>query len=153
MPNAPAKWIDSGQISPFQDFLKIEESFNQLFNEFAKMKKTNGLQGTNFSPFCEIAEEERSYVLTFDMPGVKKDQVKVEAEDNQISVRAERKEEKETDSKKKHLSELFYGNYARTFTLPGPIDVTNVDAKFENGVLTVRVPKTESSKTRQIPVH
>lgn len=154
MPNALEKWFDRRQqLSPFRDFSQIQESFDQLFNEFANLKKTNGMQELGFSPSCEIAEEGNNYVLTFDMPGVKKDQVKVEADNDQLTVRAERKEEKKTESKKKHLSEVYYGSYTRTFTLPGPIDEKKIDAKFENGVLTVTVPKTESTKTKQIPVH
>lgn len=154
MHNALEKWFDKKQqLSPFRDFSQIQESFDRLFNEFTNWKKTNGMQGFDFSPSCDIAEEGNSYVLTFDLPGVTKDQVKVEADNDQLTIRAERKEEKKTESKKKYLSEVHYGSYARTFTLPGPIDEKKIDAKFENGVLTVTVPKTESTKTKQIPVH
>ena len=70
-----------------------------------------------------------------------------------FEIRAERKEEKKSESKKKYLSEMYYGSYARSFTLPGPVDEKKVEAKFENGVLTVTVPKTESLKAKQIPVN
>jgi HSP20 family protein len=154
MPNALERWFDRRQqLTPFRDFSQIQESFDRLFNEFMNLKKTNGLQEFGFSPSCEIAEEGNNYVLTFDLPGVKKDQVKVEADNDQLTVYAERKEEKKSESKKKYLSEVYYGSYARTFTLPGPVDEKKVDAKFDNGVLTVMVPKIESTKTKQIPVH
>lgn len=154
MPNALEKWFDKGQqLSPFRDFSLIQESFDRLFNEFANFKKTNSIQEFGFSPTCDIAEEGDNYVLTFDLPGVKKDEVKVEADNDQLTVRAERREEKKTESTKKYLSEVYYGSYARTFTLPGPIDEKKIDAKFDNGVLMVTVPKTESTKTKQIPVH
>lgn len=154
MPNALEKWFDKKQqLSPFRDFSQIQESFDRLFNEFANWRKTNGQQEFGFSPSCEIAEEGNNYVLTFDLPGVTKDQVKVETDNDQLTVSAERKEEKKTESKKKYLSEVYYGSYSRTFTLPGPIDEKKIDAKFDNGVLKVTVPKTESTKTKQIPVH
>lgn len=107
-----------------------------------------------FSPSCEVSEEENSYILKFDLPGVKKDQVKVEANQNELTVRAERKEEKKSETKKKYLSEVSYGSYMRSFTLPEPIDQKAVDAKFENGVLTITVPKTKvASSSKQIEVH
>ncbi len=154
MPNAIEKWFDKRQqLSPFRDFSQIQESFDRLFNEFMNLKKMNGMEDLGFSPSCDITEEENNYVLTFDLPGVKKDQVKVEADNGQLIVRAERKEEKKTESRKKYLSEVYYGSYARSFTLPGPIDEKKIDAKFDNGVLTVMVPKIESTKTKHIPVH
>ncbi|GIL18070.1 MAG: molecular chaperone [Oligoflexia bacterium] len=153
MSTALERWFDNKRLSPFRDFSDVQESFDRLFNEFMNLKKTSGISDFSFSPSCEIAEEGNNYVMKFDLPGVTKDQVKVEAENDQITIRAERKEEKKTDSKKKYLSELYYGSYVRSFTLPGPVDEKKVDAKFENGVLTVTIPKTEALKAKQIPIH
>jgi HSP20 family protein len=153
MSNALERWFDNKSLSRFRDFSQVQESFDRLFNEFMNVKKTNGMQSLSFSPSCEIAEEDNNYILKFDLPGVTKDQVKVEADKDQLTIRAERKEEKKSESKKKYLSEMYYGSYTRSFTLPGPVDEKKVDAKFENGVLTVTVPKTESLKAKQIPVH
>jgi HSP20 family protein len=153
MSNALESWFDNKGLSPFRDFSQVQESLDRLFNEFMTLKKTNGVQTLSFTPSCEIAEEDNNYILKFDLPGVTKDQVKVEADKDQLTIRAERKEEKTSESKKKYLSEMYYGSYTRSFTLPGPVDEKKVDAKFENGVLTVTVPKTESLKAKQIPVH
>lgn len=155
MVNALEKWFDKKQqINPFREMSHMQESFDRLFKEFSDWRKSSGLQEEfGFSPSCEVSEEGSNYVLTFDLPGVTKDQVKVETDDNQLTVRAERKEEKKSESKKKYLSEVYYGSYARSFTLPGPIDEKKIEAKFENGVLKVTVPKTESTKAKQIPIH
>ena len=152
MSNALERWFDSKSLSPFHDFSQVQESFDRLFNEFMNLKKTNGVQSLAFSPSCEVAEEENQYVLKFDLPGVTKDQVKVEADKDQLTIRAERKEEKKSENRKKYLSEMYYGSYSRSFTLPWSVDEKKVDAKFENGVLTVTVPKLESIKAKQIPV-
>lgn len=155
MVNALEKWFDKRQqMNPFREMSHMQESFDRLFKEFSDWRKSSGLQAEfGFSPSCEVAEEDNNYVLTFDLPGVTKDQVRVETDNDQLTVRAERKEEKKTESKKKYLSEVYYGSYARTFTLPGPIDEKKIDAKFENGVLKVTVPKIESTKAKQIPIH
>ena len=152
MSNALERWLDKKQLSPLRDFSHLQESFDRLFSEFTNWKKSNGMQEFGFSPSCEIAEEDNKYVLSFDLPGIKKDQVKVEASGDQLTVRAERKEEKKSESKRKYLSEVHYGSYMRTFTLPSAVDEKKIDAKFEDGVLTVVVPKTETTKAKQIPV-
>ena len=152
MSNAIEKWFDNKRLSTFTDLSPLQESFDRLFNDFMSLKKTNGLKDFNFSPSCEVLEEGSNYILKVDLPGVSKELVSVEVDQDQLTIRAERKEEKKSESKKKHLSEMYYGSYARSFTLPGPVDEKKVDAKFENGVLTVTVPKTESLKAKQIPV-
>lgn len=147
------RWLENKSLSPFRDFSQMQESFDRLFDELASMKRRNGLTELNFSPSCEISEEGSNYVLKFDIPGVTKNQVKVEVDNDQLTIRAERKEEKKSETRKKYLSELYYGSYTRSFTLPGPVDEKKIDAKFENGVLTVTIPKTEALKAKQIPVH
>ena len=152
MSNTIERWFNNKSLSPFRDFSQVQEPFDRLFNEFINLKRTDGMQSMSFNPSCEIAEEDNNYVLRFDLPGVTKDQVKVEADRDQLTIHAERKEEQKSESKKKYLSEMHYGSYTRSFTLPGPVDEKKVDAKFENGVLTVTVPKTESVKAKQIQI-
>lgn len=154
MANMIDRWLGNKSLSPFRDFSDVQESFDRLFNEFMSLKRTTGLGEISFSPSCEVAEEGNNYILTFDLPGVAKDQIKVEADQDRLTVHAERKEEKHSDTRKKHLSEVYYGEYNRTFTLPGPVDEKKVEAKFDNGVLTITVPKIEvASKAKQIPIH
>lgn len=145
-------WLENKSSNPFREISAFDDSFDRFFKEMLTLKRKNGLQNFNFTPSCEVAEEGNNYVMKFDLPGVPKDQVKVEIDKDQITVRAERKEEKKQESKKKFFSEVYYGSYSRSFTLPGPVDEKKVDAKFENGVLTVTVPKTESTMVKQIPV-
>lgn len=140
------RWFNNKKIAPLRNFTQFEDSFDRMLNEMITTK------GDVFTPSCEVTEEGNCYLLKFDMPGVSKNQVKVEVIDNQITVSAERKEEKKHESKKKFLSEFYYGSYSRSFTLPGAVDEKKVDAKFENGVLTVTIPKTEALQTKQIPV-
>lgn len=153
MSNAIEKWLDNKRLSPFRDLSQIQDSFDRLLNDFVSLRKTNGLQDYSFSPTCEVDEEGNNYVMKFDLPGVPKELVKVEVDNDQLTVRAERKEERKSESKKKYFSEIYYGSYIRTFTLPGPVEDKKVDAKFDNGVLTVTISKTESTKAKQIPVH
>ncbi len=152
MSNAVDRWFEKRSLTPLREFTQIQDSFDRLFNNFMDLKKTEGLQPLSFSPSCEIVEDDKSYSLKFDIPGVSKDQVKLEIDKDRLTVRAERKEEKKSETKKKYLSEMYYGSYVRSFTLPTTIDEKAVEAKFENGVLTVTIPKTESVKAKQIAI-
>ncbi|MGZ3691625.1 MAG: Hsp20/alpha crystallin family protein [Pseudobdellovibrio sp.] len=146
------RWLDNKTINPFRELAQVEDSFERLFSEMLNAKRSNGAQVTEFAPTCDIEEDGNKYMLKFDLPGVTKDQVKVEVNGDQLTVRAERKEEKKSEGKRKFLAEVFYGSYVRSFTLPAALEEKNVDAKFENGVLTVTIPKTEASNTKQIAI-
>lgn len=150
MANSLERWFENRRVNPFREFSRMEENFDRLFNEMTNMKKGTGGEIAEFSPSCDISEDAANYTLKFDLPGVPKEQVHVEVNGDQLTVRAERREEKKTDDKKKHLSEIFYGSYSRSFTLPAPMDDKKVNAKFENGVLTIQVPKTEALKSKQV---
>jgi len=152
MSNAITRWFEKSQFNPFQEISQIEGAMARLSNEIMSLKKKNGLHNFDFQPSCELAEENNHYVMKFDLPGILKDQVKVEVNNDQITVTAERKEEKKQEDKKTFVSEISYGSYMRSFSLPGPVDEKQVDAKFDNGVLTVTVPKTENSSSKRVPV-
>jgi HSP20 family protein len=152
MSNSLTTWFNKKHFEPFQDLQNFEKSMENLFKEMMQFKKA-GDKEFEFSPSCEICDENDKYTVKFDMPGVKKEQIKVEANDGQLTVQAERREEKKTETKKKFVSEISYGNYSRVFGLPADADTKKVDAKFENGVLTVAIPKAASSGVKQIPVN
>ncbi len=152
MSNRLERWFENKKMSSFRDLAQAENAFDRFFHEMLNMKKRDGLEFSSFSPSCDVIEEDKSYMLKFDLPGITKDQVHVEVDQDRLTVHAERREEKTSDSKKKHVSEVFYGTYTRSFSLPGPVDEKKIDAKFDNGVLTVKIPKAENSKSKQIPV-
>lgn len=152
MSNAIEKWMDKRGLRSMNEFPPLQESFDRFFNDFMTLKKMNGLQDLSFSPSCEVVDEGTQYLFKVDLPGVSKEHVSVEVDRDQLVIRAERKEEKKSETKKKVVSEMYYGSYSRSFALPGPVDEKKVDAKFENGVLSVVVPKIESNKAKQIPI-
>lgn len=145
------RWFQVNNFSRSHDFSQLEDSLDRLINEMIAAKKGR-MSSFNFEPSCEVLDEGKNYLLKFDLPGVTKDQVKVQVDKDQLTVFAERKEEQKHETKRKFLSEVHYGSYSRSFTLPGPVDEKKVDAKFENGVLTITIPKTETLQSKQIPV-
>lgn len=106
----------------------------------------------SLSPKTEVTEDKNHYHFKMDIPGIPKDQIKIEFHDQNLIISGERKEEKYDDSKKRHLSEVSYGSFLRTFTIPGPIRSDNIQAEYDHGVLRVTVPKSEVTKAKQILV-
>lgn len=155
MTNAIERWLDNRNINPFRSFSQIQDPIDRVFADLLTSRKANGnaLDTLFLSPYCEVSEDNKHYTFKFDLPGVSKDQIKIEIDGNQMTISAERQEEKRSDSKKKLISELSYGFLTRSFSLPEPVDEKKIDAKFEHGVLTVMVPKSESHKRKQIAIN
>ena len=109
-------------------------------------------------PAMEIVEKDDALVVTAELPGVKKDDVDITVEDGVLTIRGEKKEEKEEKKDEKdnkyHMWERKYGSFQRSFTLPNEVEAEKIAAKFDNGILTVTLPKTEKAKVqgRKIPI-
>lgn len=140
-----------GGRNPFRE---MQQQMDRLFEEFSSWPSALETQSSGvISPRSHVSEDAGNYYVKFEIPGIKKDQIKVEVTNNTLSVSAERKEETKRDDEKQHFSEIAYGSYFRSMTLPTSIDEKKVDASFENGVLTLKLPKIEGAKAKQIAIH
>ena len=107
------------------------------------------------APCIDIDEDEDSYEITAELPGMKPDDVHVEVNQNVLTISGEKRigfGEEEKQKKRSRWSERSYGRFTRSFTLPRDADSERLEARFSNGVLTVSVPKSEASKPRTIDV-
>lgn len=111
---------------------------------------TEGSQG--WLPAVDIKETEAAFVAQADLPGLRKEDIDVAIEDNLLTISGERKLESETGDGEFHRVERRYGSFRRSFALPRGIDAGKVEAKFEDGVLTLTLPKAESARARKIAV-
>lgn len=129
-------------------------SLDKFFEDFYTPRMSQQLEKMNMSPSVDVSETKNMYNMKFDLPGVGKDQIKIDLHDNVLTVSGERKEEKkeEDKDKKTYLSEVAYGSFMRSFTFPEGVDAEKAEAKFENGVLTLNIPKKEGNSKRQISI-
>lgn len=143
-------------VNPWSEFSGLQRAMDRLFEDSFGNDYERSLSNKlgNWNPSSEATETKTHYEFRFDLPGVSKDAVKIELHDNQLTVSGERKEEKsaESEDNKKHFTEMVYGSFYRSFTLPREVDAERAEAKYENGVLILKVPKTEQSKPRQISI-
>ena len=105
-----------------------------------------------WAPVVDISEDDKEYLIKAELPEVKKEDVKVTAEEGTLTIMGERKFEKEVKGKKYHRVERAYGSFGRSFSLPDDASPAKVSAEFKDGVLTVHLAKTEKAKPQQIEV-
>ena len=105
-----------------------------------------------WAPLVDISEDDKEYLIKAELPEVKKEDVKVTAEEGTLTIMGERKFEKEEKGKKYHRVERTYGSFGRSFSLPDDASPGKVTAEFKDGVLTVHLAKDEKAKPQQIEV-
>jgi len=105
-----------------------------------------------WAPLVDISEDDKEYLIKAELPGVKKEDVKVTAEEGTLTIMGERQFEQEEKGKKYHRVERAYGSFVRSFSLPDDAGPAKVTAEFKDGVLTVHLAKTEKAKPKQIEV-
>jgi HSP20 family protein len=153
-----AKWSPF-RLSPSWDpFRELEEMRNRFFAELGRgrpifrTEPAVRLTSTEWMPPVDIEEDDREYLLKAELPGMKKEDVKLQVEGGTLSISGERKEEKEEKDKKHHRVERSYGAFMRSFALPEVVLSEKVSAEFKDGILTVHVPKDEKAKPKAIEV-
>jgi HSP20 family protein len=160
----PWRWGGLRQVSerPFEDFRgeidSLHRTLDRLFENawggalpslFAETPRTRDLV-----PRADVAEDDKSFRVTIELPGMIEKDVAVSLTDRVLTIRGEKKEEKETKDKDVYRSERRYGSFRRAFELPAEVDASKIEASFKNGVLTIDLPKTKEAqdKVKQIQV-
>ena len=139
---------------PVRELTSLQSEMNRLFNTFFDTPTTgaNGTGVRRWSPAMDLVETEDHFVLKADLPGLSEEDVKLEFEDNVLTLSGERKVEHETKKEGFYRLERSTGAFSRSLTLPDGIDVDAVAATFDRGVLEVRIPKPEERKPRRVAI-
>ena len=134
---------------PWSGFSELEQQFDRLFNgNLPGMRSASG----TWLPAVDIRETDDAFILEADLPGLTKEDISLSVVEDRITLKGSRKREERHEEKGYRRYERAEGTFERSFRIDGGIDAAKVEARFENGVLTVRLPKPEESKPRQIEV-
>lgn len=146
---AIVRWWD-----PWKDLATIQEKMNQLFEDtFTRGRaREEGLSPAMWSPSVDIYETDDAVVVKAEVPGVEKDKIGIEVKDGILTLRGERKFEKEVKEENYHRMERAYGTFVRSFSVPPSVDAERISASLKDGVLEISLPKVEKAKPRQIKV-
>ena len=148
-------YIPAGWNRGFGPLVDLRREMDRFFDEvWGTLPDTRNGQRieTGWTPPCDIEEDSSHYLLTLHMPGVPKEQIKLEVVDNQLTIAGERNTERKSSSEGVSYSERRQGRFQRTFGLPPGVDIGKVEANFQDGTLRVYIPKLETAKARQIKV-
>ncbi|PSQ53390.1 MAG: heat-shock protein [Bacteroidetes bacterium QH_10_64_37] len=130
---------------------EIDRVFDRFFPSREQTQESSSSRAV-WRPQMDLTETDESYRLHLDMPGMSKDELKISYQDNELVVSGERKSTHTDEDEEFVRVERSFGQFRRSFTLPRTVDADNIDATYDNGVLTVTVPKTEKVKPRQIEI-
>jgi HSP20 family protein len=139
---------------PARELQSIQQEMNRLLGTFfdSPTRAGNGGALRRWIPAMDLVEEGEHYVLRADLPGVREDEVKVELEDNVLTISGERKSEREERKEGLYRLERASGAFSRSLTLPEGVDPDSIQAHFDKGVLEVRVPKPGERKPRRVAI-
>lgn len=130
---------------PFADLNRVQRELEKNF--FGPRNRP-----ADFAPAVDVHEDEEALVLRAELPGVKREDIDIQVDGNVLTLKGERKLEKEQESRRYHRIERSYGSFVRQFQVPTNIDATAIDAELNEGVLTLRLPKKAELKARKIEV-
>ena len=139
--------------SPLADVAVLQNRLNSIFNDFARPEgETESLAMGNFIPPVDIYEDNHRLVLKLEVPGIQQEHLDVRVENQTLTVKGERKFEKDEKEENFHRIERRYGSFARSFTLPPTVDTAGIKAAYDAGVLTISLAKKEAAKPKQVKV-
>ena len=138
-------------FQPFRGFTSLQGQINRLFNEaFDRTSEEGNL--TSWAPAVDIYETEHNLVVKADLPDIKPEELDIRVENNILTIRGERKFEKKVDDNNYLRVERAYGSFSRSFSLANSVNTEAIQADYQNGVLTLSIPKREEAKPKQIKV-
>ncbi len=141
---------DVQRFSPFSELFDLRKEIDSLFDDrfFGK----NFISEPSWIPSMDVVENEKEFLVTVELPGMKKEDINVSMENNILTIEGERKSEKEEKNKTFHRIERAYGKFYRSVVLPKKVDENNIKATFKDGLLNITIGKSEKEKSKTIEI-
>lgn len=133
--------------TPFGVVRDFEREIGKIFDGSWNLRSE-----ASFVPAVDVEETEQHYIMSFDLPGIKKEDINIEVHENQITISGERKQAYKRNTGSTSYKERAYGKFVRTFAIPQSVDTEKVEAHYENGVLVLALPKAEMAKSRKVQI-
>src|SRR5215813_6110491 len=138
---------------PFRDLNILQERMNRLFEDAGRTwRNDEPASTTTWSPAVDIFETESEIVVKAELPGMDRNDITLNLEKNVLTLKGERRFEKETKDENYHRIERSYGTFSRAFSIPATVDEEMIRAEYKDGVLRIVLPKKEQAKPKQIRI-
>lgn len=140
----PIRW------DPFWSLRGLQDEMNRLFTDFSGDDTETGF--AKLTPAVDLVDTDDDVLVKVELPGIKKEDVDITLNDGLLTIKGEKKVEKEEKEGSRYYFERKYGSFARTITLPAKVKSDKIKAKFTDGVLEVKLPKADEEKTREVKI-
>ena len=139
---------------PFRDLNILQERMNRVFEDAAVRgwKSDEPSATTSWSPAVDIYETDSEIMVQAELPGVDRKDIALQLENNVLTLKGDRRFEKETNQENYHRIERSYGGFSRAFTIPTTVDEDKIRADYKDGILKIALPKKEQVKAKQIKI-
>jgi len=140
--------------NPLQDLITLQDRMNRLFEDATQRRTRDEAAGSDefersdWIPTADVYETDSGYLIAIDLPGVTRDAVEIDLDENRLVVKGNRTVQEST----KHRTERPFGKFLRTFTVPGTVDQTQIGADYKDGVLQLRLPKRKEPKSQKVEI-
>jgi HSP20 family protein len=140
-------------LTPYWSTGLTSEFFDEVDRLFGDFDRGAAYDERTLNPACEVSESDDHFLMSVDIPGMKKNDIKIEMNENVLVISGERKRESSAGQKHKiQRYEKSYGYFKRSFTLPASVDANKIEARYEDGVLELYLPKSQVSSARRIEI-
>lgn len=141
------------RFDPFSEMDSLQRSINRLFDDAGTARRP-GREAADavWMPAVNTYEDKEAFLISCDLPGMDQKDVKLNLDNNTLTISGTRKLEHEDKRENYQRVECLFGTFSRSFTLPATVDSGKIEASMQNGVLTIRLPKKEESKPKQIDI-
>ncbi len=139
---------------PFREMLSWNRAMDRMFDRFYNEEESGFGEPLTLKMPLDVIENDNEFIVKADMAGIKPDDIEISFTDNVLTVKGEVADEREEgeEGSRYHLRERRYGTFSRTISMPGTVDVENIQAESDNGILQIHLPKKEEVKPRRIEV-
>lgn len=138
---------------PFREMYAMRRSMDRLFDDFLREQPDDLGQRFSWDLALDVVEHKDEFVVKASLPGIKPEDLDITYTENTLTIKGETKEETEKEESRYHLRERRYGSFTRSITLPRGVKGESIEAAYDAGVLTLRLPKSEEIKPKRIAVH
>ena len=147
-----AIWRPFGEISPFRDFERMRRDMDRLWGSFFERGTLRGEDGREWLPSLDVAETKNEIVVKAEVPGLEPKDIDISLSDGVLTIKGEKKQEKEEKEENYHLIERSFGSFFRSIRLPNEVQSDKINASYKNGVLKIVLPKSEEAKKKEVKI-
>jgi len=144
--------MDIIRRDPFKELTTLREEIDRIFDSFFGRVPAVAEREVAWLPALNLEETDDEFIVKVELPGLKKEDVKIHLTDDSLTISGERKMEKEEKGKTYHRVEMAYGRFQRTITFPSEVEPDKARATYKDGILTITVPKSEKAKPKEIEI-